>query len=326
MTETIHTRRLDGTPSCVGPVARVVFGNNDIVAPNTVLKYSTTVGTTLKGSPNVPAMLPQVLHDVRRTEIVKRVMADPRTRGDMLLGVDRHSALEAINWGQADFDEPSGALSAEDRVLLYAYLNQLGHLEELSEAFRQMFSTSRPDTPLIVIDLGCGPFTGGLALAGQLGPSERFDYIGVDRAQAMRRFGEQLARAAESLPETPRMDRQWASDIASVDWDQPPSWRPVLVVVSFLLASPTLQIVTLLNDLDRLLSKLGRGEVNILYTNSPKAGPNRRFPVFRKALTDAGFEPSVDDTGQVQTKRTSRKVRYALFHRDQQRTLRLTGD
>ena len=32
--------------------------------------------------------------------------------------------MEAVGWGQADFDEPVGALSAEDRVLLYAYWNQ----------------------------------------------------------------------------------------------------------------------------------------------------------------------------------------------------------
>ena len=55
--------------------------------------------------------------------------------------------MEAINWGQADFDEPTGALSAEDRVLLYSYLNQLGHLEELSEAFHQVFSKAAPADP-----------------------------------------------------------------------------------------------------------------------------------------------------------------------------------
>lgn len=112
--------------------------------------------------------LPEPLLDLRRNEIVLRVQNDPRSVGDLVLGVDRDAALDAIDWGQADFDKPAGMLTAEDRVLLYAYFNQLGHFEELSEAFRQMFSHSRPRDPFIVIDLGCGPFTAGLAFAGQL--------------------------------------------------------------------------------------------------------------------------------------------------------------
>ena len=166
--------------------------------------------------------------------------------------------MEAVGWGQADFDEPVGALSAEDRALLYAYWNQRRHLEELTEAFRQLFGTNRPAEPLIVVDLGCAPFTGGLALAGQLGHQEWFDYIGVDRSRTMRELGEQLAVAAESAPGTPRIGRHWAADISSVDWRQPPGWRPVIVIVSFLLASPTLQVETLMAELEHLLEKLSR--------------------------------------------------------------------
>ena len=88
--------------------------------------------------------LPEPLLDLRRDEIVLRVQSDPRSVGDLVLGVDRDAALDAIDWGQANFDEPTGMLSAEDQVLLYAYFNQLGHIEELSEAFRQIFSQSSP--------------------------------------------------------------------------------------------------------------------------------------------------------------------------------------
>ena len=112
----------------------------------------------------MPVTLPQLLQDLRRTEIVERVQRDPRTRGDLVLGVDHRTAMEAIDWGQAEFDQPFGSLSAEDRVLLYAYWNQRRHLEELTEAFHQLFSTNRPTDPLIAIDLGSGPFTGGRTL------------------------------------------------------------------------------------------------------------------------------------------------------------------
>lgn len=275
--------------------------------------------------PSMPTTLPQFLQDLRRTEIVDRVMRDPRSRGDLLLGVDRQAAMDTIGWGQADFDQPFGSLSAEDRVLLYAYWNQPRHLEELSEAFRQMFGEKRPGEPTIVVDVGCGPFTGGLAFAGQLEPQERFDYIGVDRSQEMQRFGEQLAAAAQSMTGTPQVNRQWASALSSVAWPHPTGWRPVIIVVSFLLASPSLEAKTLVADLTHLLSRLSRGEATVLYTNSPKAGPNRSFPVFREALTDAGFRLVADDTGSVETERRLLELRYALFHRRRQRTLRL-GD
>lgn len=270
--------------------------------------------------------LPRALLDLRRTEIVRPVLSDPRTLGDLVLGVDRDTALEAIQWGQADFDKPIGTLSAEDRVLLYAYFNQPGHIEELSEAFRQMFSQARPEDPLIVVDLGCGPFTAGLALAAQLGATEQFDYIGVDRSQTMLEFGERLAAAAETMPTLPQIRRQWASDVASIPWTDPPGWRPVLVVVSFLLASRTLSVEQLLNDLKALLSTLGRGEVFVLYTNSASERANQTFPILRKMLVDTHFNTVVDDIGVVHTERRTRNLRYALFHRRAQRTLEISGD
>ena len=177
-----------------------------------------------------------------------------------------------------------------------------------------------------MLDLGCGPFTAGLALAGQLGPNEEVDYIGIDRSRTMRRFGEDLASTVESIPEAPRVRRQWVRDIGAVEWTQAPGWRPVIVVVSFLLASPSLDAEALIGVLDILLSKLGRGVVTVLYTNSPRADPNRSFPVFRKALASAGFELLVDGVGVVETARGTRELRYALFRRPKQQILSLGED
>ena len=276
--------------------------------------------------PTVPATPAPYIQDLRHAEIVQRVRSDPRTDGDdLLLGVDRATAMEAIKWGQADFDQPIGTLSTEDRVLLYAYWNQPGHVAELSEAFQQLFSSRRPSDPLVV-DLGCGPFTGGLAFAGQLGARERFDYIGIDRSREMRRFGEKLAAALAGEPEAPTIRHQWAPDVSSVDWTPPKRWRPVLVIVSFLLASPTLDVKALLAELSHLLQAVGRGEVIVLYTNSAKAGPNRKLPAFREGLLREGFRQVVNEVGTVKTERATRSLRYALFHRPKQRKLPLGGD
>ena len=87
----------------------------------------------------MPVALPQWLKGLRRSGIVERVLSDPRLTGDTPLGVDREVAVrEVIGGGQADFDQPWDDLSADDRVLLYAYINQPGHLEELVEAFRML--------------------------------------------------------------------------------------------------------------------------------------------------------------------------------------------
>src|SRR5690349_262369 len=109
--------------------------------------------------------LPAWLETLHRTEIAGVLSADPRTNAVGFLGVPRQRILtEAIEWGQADFDSPWEHLSPDDLVLLYAYFNQKGHIEELMHAFAMLFDDSDIARP-VVIDVGCGPFTGGLALA-----------------------------------------------------------------------------------------------------------------------------------------------------------------
>ena len=234
-------------------------------------------------------------------------------------------AVEAIGRGQADFDAPSGDLSPDDLALLYAYLNQKGHLEELVSAFGQLLAGARPENP-IVVDIGCGPFTGGLALAATLGDDPRFDYIGVDRATSMRQLGARLA-GSELLPG--RMTARWASDIDSVEWQRPPGFREVIAIVSYLFASPTLDVEAVFGDLEGLLDRLGHGAVTLLYTNSVRQEPNRHYPEFRERLEAAGFRMHAQDQGEIvverSNRRQTRKLYYALFRRPPRQTLRL-GD
>ena len=268
-------------------------------------------------------MLPDWLQELRRSEITDRVKNDLRSTGETVFGIDSNTAMrEAAGWGQADFDEPWGELSPDDRVLLYAHFFQRGHIEELLTAFKQL----RPQNP-IVVDVGCGPFTGGLAIANQFPHDAQMDYIGVDRSSAMRRLGERLAAAAEMVRELPRIRRHWAADVPSVSWNEAPRWRPVIVIVSYLLASRTLDVAALVPDLDRLLAKLGRGSVTVLYTNSTRDEANRNFPTFRTMLHERGFNLPTEDTGEIEVERgqdaRTRRLRYALFHRPAQRTLQL---
>ncbi|MGQ0593975.1 MAG: hypothetical protein ACT4QB_15425 [Gammaproteobacteria bacterium] len=262
--------------------------------------------------------LPPWIAELRRTEVIERVHADGRTSPDRPLGIEkRRIQSDAICGGQADFDAPWESLSGGDRALLYCYYNQLGHLEELAAAFQMLFGTVRTMDDPFVLDLGAGPCTAGLALAGILGNAARFTYIGVERAASMSRLGERLAVAAAARMTA--VERHWYESISTIRWPKPPSWRPVIVVVSYLLASPTVRANELVAELDAFVSKVGRGAVTVLYTNSPLAGPNRAFPAFRDALATAGFSLFADDLGGIMVNRYTgpqmRNLRYALFHR-----------
>lgn len=256
---------------------------------------------------------------LRQEQVVEPVQNDERSRkGGNVFGMTPGEAQVAINWGQADFDKPYRDFSPDDRVILYAYCNQKRHLVELTAVFRHVFREARPSEPILV-DMGCGPFTGGLALAGVLGSRCSFDYIGMDRSDAMLRFGRKLAAAANDIDGVPRIHDQWVNDLTTVSWSSAPSWRPVIVVASYLLASRTLRLDTFVSQLNSLLDKLGRGAVTFVYTNSPKPGPNVSFPHLQKRLTALGFEPHGDEVLSLHPEESnSPEVRCALLHRPPQ--------
>ena len=270
--------------------------------------------------------LPPWLVSLRQREVVTKIQSSVDSQGDYLFGIHRDEVFsDVLGGGQADFDTPYRHLDGPDRALLYAYLIQRGHLEELVEAFTQLFKIRAPDKPLIVLDLGCGPFTGGLALAAALGSDSSFSYIGLDRSVAMRELGEKLAVAAQELGALHGVDRQWVENLDAVQWREVPGWRPVLVIASYLLASPTLDVGKLVEDINRLCNQFGRGSVTVLYTNSTSRSANQKFGPFRDALASAGFRIFADDRGAITINdlkgARERELRYALFHRKVRSTL-----
>lgn len=271
--------------------------------------------------------VPTWIEDLRRQEIIERLRRDPRTRP--LIDDTNCMFNDVIEGGQANFDEPWRNLLGEDRARCYAYLNQKAHIEELTAAFEMLFAEGTAIENPIVLDLGCGPCTAGIALAGILGADAAFTYIGVDRSLSMMSLGESIVCAANKAGQMTRVSRQWHNSISSIVWAARPAWRPVVVVVSYLLASPTVSAATLVAEVLALLEQLGRGSCTVLYTNSPKPGPNRSFPAFREALREAGFAIVADDQGAIRIERREgwrdRDLRYALFHRQAQRTLVLRG-
>lgn len=263
--------------------------------------------------PKVP--LPAWLDTLRREKIIAPIREDIRTQSfpTDLLGVDFNTARDLIGFGQTDFNLgcPERKLNPDDLALLYAYCNQPQHLEELIYAFRQI---EPPKEDSIVIDLGCGPSTGGLAFTEAVGPNAEFDYIGLDRATTMRQLGQQLMAgipSGQAKITTP----QWRGTLADVIWKRACGWRPVFVIASYLLASPTLNandVKELVNGLDASLQKISFGDVLLLYTNSASSYATRNYATFKEALKQNGFK--LTKPGHSITSR-NKEMQYALFHR-----------
>lgn len=258
---------------------------------------------------------PKWLRDLRSTAIVRPLRDDPRTgKSRNPLGLDSASARRIIDYGQADFDSPYGEYSPDDRVSLYAYWNQKLHLDELITAFSQLYPEKK-SKDLIVLDIGCGPFTGGLALLAWLGGHAKMDYIGVDRAESMRNLGKRLSESALIQGD---FDTAWYSDTSLVLWEQPTSWRDTLVIISYLFASRSVQIDRLSSDLIQLINRIGYGAVTVLYMNSRRESANLPMTPFEQTLEKAGFD--IKESLQVGTMQRTNKAKphtfkFALFRR-----------
>ena len=91
------------------------------------------------------------------------------------------------------------------------------------------------------------------------------------------------------------------------------------MIVSYLLASSTVDAQALVEEIDALCKRLGSGPVTLLYTNSLKPDANRDFEMFQAALEQAGFSMPVNDQQPIIIDRLSgpkeRRLRYALFYR-----------
>ena len=94
-----------------------------------------------------------------------------------------------------------GRLTADEKVLLYCFVNMKQHYFEALSTFRtyrkEIQSVFEADLPARMIDLGCGPGTAALALSDCLA-RPRLRYYGVDIAKPMLAKAESLIRSAVS--------------------------------------------------------------------------------------------------------------------------------
>lgn len=249
-------------------------------------------------------------------EIHDRINRDPRTTHDTFLGYPRHRIFaEVIEGGQADFDQPIGGLSSDDRALLYAKFNQQRHLDEQDYGFSQLFGEESRAVRPTILDMGCGPFTVGLSVAKTLGAVQPFRYFGIDRSAAMLKLGRRLAMGArERGAFHPETQISFEHDLSAIDFGQPRGELSV-IVASYFLASPTLDVVPLVTSLINTLGRIGPGPAAVFYTNSAHVQATRKFPSFRDEFTRNEFKVKVDKIDTFIKTKTPKDMHYALLFR-----------
>ncbi|WP_198084379.1 hypothetical protein [Variovorax sp. E3] len=200
--------------------------------------------------------------------------------------------------------------------MLYAYINQKGHVDELIHAFTKFAPNLDMVHGATIVDIGCGPFTAGLALANVVGNGAAFRYFGVDRAASMCEFGSELAQEVRALGEMNlKTQVSFHGSVDEIDFGARRAGEVTVFVLSYLLASSSLDVEALVNEISAARERIGWGPAVILYTNSAKDGPRAQFPAFKKRLEDAGFPMLIEEEERFAEADKPRDIHYALFSR-----------
>lgn len=135
--------------------------------------------------------------------VTQPVTQDARSLPGLPLGFDRdYHLLNVLAYGRAKFDVGDDVFTAADKAALYCYYQLRNYYASSLRVFAQYATYLQQqftlcDQRISMIDLGCGPMTGGLAFQRQFGmnPHFYFHYVGVDTAPAMLDKAKQFAGA-----------------------------------------------------------------------------------------------------------------------------------
>lgn len=255
------------------------------------------------------------LEDLRRQAIVRPIQTDYRTKPDKPLGRNVPWLFKhAIGGGQANFDLQIEDLTPLNRVMLYAYLNQKAHVDELIHAFEKLLPDLERFQNATVIDIGCGPFTAGLSLANVVGDRVAYRYFGIDHSLTMCSFGEKLALKVSDAGEFhERTQFSFHQNIDTIDFGQKNATEITIFVLSYLLASDTINVKVLVDQIVAARKKVGLGPAVLLYTNTGRIEARKLYPEFMECLEAAGFREVVENTETFTGSDKDRSIHYALF-------------
>jgi len=270
----------------------------------------------------------EALHSAGVADLVQR---DPRTDWDD----DRRVSLgypfetirtDVVKHGLADFNEgyrsEFGELSADDKVLLYCYVYLKLHFFETLATFRHykqsidvMFNSQRAG---LMIDMGCGPGTAGLALADCLSVP-KLSYYGLDRAKPMLRKAKSLLTAAVDTGLLHKETKIGATSSWSILHHNITSMKTpcnVHVNATYLFASASLVVEDVCSVVNHLIDNPNVKEVVFTFLNSAAAQKSAKFRQFAK-ISHGKF--SADEpqnvTIEYHKKRNGQSIAQATFVR-----------
>jgi SAM-dependent methyltransferase len=240
----------------------------------------------------------QAMQNLYFRHVVLPIMEDKRTDWDANVSLGCPFDVirdKVIKKGLADFtvayDDPKYcSLSADDKVLLYCFINMKVHFFEALETFRYFRPALKtmfelPGTNMMV-DLGCGPGTAALAL-GDSTKTLKLAYVGVDHARPMLRKAKELLEAAKGyglLADSSVFAFLAACSRVSEIAGKLPKRTNVLINATYLFASHSLDVDEVCDVVLAFKNSAKVGRLLFTYTNTEGDLAGKKFQAFKKKL------------------------------------------
>jgi len=231
-----------------------------------------------------------VIEDIFDSKIISKIKDLRETSfHEIILGRESQSLRVVINYGRANFDEPYEDVSADEKVLIYCYLNMRKHFFTKIHILNMINSSSVGGffkerifiSCANLIDVGCGPLTAGLAYADFMRTnftSKKINYYGVD-------ISESIIRKAKDFS---------TSTIFTNDskFSFFPNWRnislnfengqPIIFIFSYLFANLNEKLtIDLAEFTQEIISKFEKNSpIILMFQNPVNSERNTMFDIF----------------------------------------------
>lgn len=241
-----------------------------------------------------PAIWSEALDKMYLEQVVHKVRDHARTDLDNNIQLGYKFKMNrdtVIAKGLANFVEGYESLSAEEKVLLYCFINMKGCFFSTCETFRlhkcKLQRLFDENARTVMFDVGCGPGTSMLAL-NELFPKRSLAYKGIDVAPAMREKAKEMwfagvARGLISRSSTIDFRQSWTN----ADLPKDEQACCVLLNFSYFFDSHSLNesdIATLVKFVQHLVSLPRVKRLTISFTNSPMDNSNKKYRDFKTRL------------------------------------------
>ncbi len=247
-------------------------------------------------APSTPTTyeLSEDLYEELKVRVTRPVMSKKNTLDDGFFGLSKDEILNgALDRGKTDFRVSYKNLTPDLKVLLYCFFNMKKHFSSSYFIFDKMTNLldyfSDSNFKPLMIDLGCGPLTSGLALGDYYYSATEnripFNYIGIDIAPEM------LSKANE-FKNMFCFDESCKFKFES-DWNLTYDFieknvkgkNLILINASYLFASSILDVESLAKFVNTLVKKYASNPIYFVFQNSNYLERNVNYRNFKELIT-----------------------------------------